>query len=196
MHLRTRLFRWTSVVLGALLFAVLGAGTAFAALPIGESRTGKATWYSDAGYGACGTPIDASTQDLVAISHRWWTAANPNNDELCAGISVEVTYNGRTITVPVKDKCPSCGPEHIDLSRTAFQKLAATDLGVINGITWKFVRAGGGGACSTAPAWTAGTWYPAGTVVVYAGRHYIAEHGNPGYDPVISTWYWDPYTCR
>jgi chitinase len=25
--------------------------------------------------------------------------------------------------------------------------------------------------------------------------YYIAEHGNPGYDPTISTWYWDPYAC-
>jgi len=27
------------------------------------------------------------------------------------------------------------------------------------------------------------------------GRYYIAEHDNPGYDPIISTWFWDPYTC-
>ncbi|MFI1018896.1 cysteine/serine endopeptidase inhibitor [Streptomyces sp. NPDC020965] len=196
MTVRGNVARWAAGLLGAVLFTVLGVGTAFAAIPIGQSRTGKMTWYNDAGFGACGTPIDASTQDLVAVSHQWWTAANPNNDELCGGISVEVTYNGRTITVPVKDKCPSCSAEHIDLSRTAFQKLAATDLGVVNGITWKFVRAGGGGACATAPNWAPGTNYQAGTVVKYVnGRHYIAKHDNPGYDPVISTWYWEPYTC-
>ncbi|MZE80423.1 glycoside hydrolase family 19 protein [Streptomyces xinghaiensis] len=51
-------------------------------------------------------------------------------------------------------------------------------------------------ACS-APNWTAGQWYPAGSVVRYTdGRYYRAEHDNPGYDPVISTWYWEPYSCE
>ncbi|ADB34097.1 Chitinase [Kribbella flavida DSM 17836] len=49
-------------------------------------------------------------------------------------------------------------------------------------------------AC-TAANWVAGTWYPAGTVVRYNGLYYVAEHDNPGYDPTISTWYWEPTTC-
>ncbi|MFI5620528.1 glycoside hydrolase family 19 protein [Streptomyces sp. NPDC051567] len=68
-------------------------------------------------------------------------------------------------------------------------------------MTWKFVRSGGSGSgsgstCSAAPNWAAGTWYTAGTVVKYTdGRHYIAKNDNPGYDPIISTWYWAPHTC-
>jgi predicted chitinase len=54
---------------------------------------------------------------------------------------------------------------------------------------------GGGGTC-TAPAWQAGRWYRTGDVVRYTdGKTYVAEHDNPGYDPVISTWFWDPTTC-
>ncbi|MDH2429244.1 glycoside hydrolase family 19 protein [Sphaerisporangium sp. TRM90804] len=46
------------------------------------------------------------------------------------------------------------------------------------------------------PAWVAGRAYVAGDIVRYTdGRYYRAEHDNPGYDPVISTWYWEPYTC-
>ncbi|RSM64865.1 chitinase [Kibdelosporangium aridum] len=46
------------------------------------------------------------------------------------------------------------------------------------------------------PNWVAGQFYAAGSIVKYTdGRYYIAEHDNPGYDPVISTWYWEPYTC-
>lgn len=46
------------------------------------------------------------------------------------------------------------------------------------------------------PAWQAGRSYVAGNVVRYTdGRLYIAEHDNPGYDPTISTWFWDPFTC-
>jgi chitinase len=46
------------------------------------------------------------------------------------------------------------------------------------------------------PNWAAGTWYTAGTIVKYTnGNYYKASHDNPGYDPVISTWYWDVYAC-
>jgi predicted chitinase/chitodextrinase len=46
------------------------------------------------------------------------------------------------------------------------------------------------------PAWVQGQFYAAGSIVRYAdGRYYIAEHDNPGYDPTVSTWYWDPYDC-
>ncbi|MEV6211185.1 cysteine/serine endopeptidase inhibitor [Kitasatospora sp. NPDC051914] len=148
--------RWIAALVGALMLTVFGIGSALASIPVGESRTGKMTWYDDAGYGACGTAINAAAEDLVAVSTSWWTSANPNNDDLCKGISVEVSYNGRTITVPVKDKCPSCSAEHIDLSKTAFQKLADLNLGVVSGITWKFVGSGGGsgggGGTTTLPA--------------------------------------------
>jgi chitodextrinase/predicted chitinase len=51
------------------------------------------------------------------------------------------------------------------------------------------------GSCS-APAWVARKQYSTGDVVTYTdGKLYIAEHDNPGYDPTISTWYWDPHTC-
>ena len=55
---------------------------------------------------------------------------------------------------------------------------------------------GGGGSCSY-PAWVAGTNYTAGTIVQYPanGQYYQASHDNPGYDPTISTWYWNPYSC-
>ncbi|MGV9251165.1 glycoside hydrolase family 19 protein [Streptomyces sp. NPDC003697] len=51
-------------------------------------------------------------------------------------------------------------------------------------------------ACSSYPNWVAGKSYVTGDVVRYTdGKAYVAEHDNPGYDPTISTWYWDPYAC-
>ncbi|MDT0545184.1 MULTISPECIES: glycoside hydrolase family 19 protein [Streptomyces] len=51
-------------------------------------------------------------------------------------------------------------------------------------------------AACTYPDWVAGKWYVAGDIVRYTdGKYYRAEHDNPGYDPTISTWYWDPYDC-
>ncbi|WP_329060541.1 glycoside hydrolase family 19 protein [Streptomyces sp. NBC_01429] len=54
---------------------------------------------------------------------------------------------------------------------------------------------GSGGSCDH-PAWVAGRSYVTGDIVKYTnGKFYRAEHDNPGYDPVISTWYWSPYSC-
>ncbi|WP_028801014.1 glycoside hydrolase family 19 protein [Streptomyces sp. 142MFCol3.1] len=51
-------------------------------------------------------------------------------------------------------------------------------------------------SCSSYPNWVAGKSYVTGNVVRYTdGKAYIAEHDNPGYDPTISTWYWEPYAC-
>ncbi|WP_436519901.1 cysteine/serine endopeptidase inhibitor [Actinoplanes sp. HUAS TT8] len=133
----------------ALIALLLPATAAGAAVPVGQTFTGTATYYNDAGFGACGTPINAATEMLVAVSWTFWTTANPNADPLCQGVSVQVTYNGQTITVPVKDKCPSCDATHIDLSQAAFGRFASTDPANTPGVlpvTWKFVTTGSGGA--------------------------------------------------
>ncbi|MFF0446527.1 glycoside hydrolase family 19 protein [Streptomyces sp. NPDC004609] len=50
--------------------------------------------------------------------------------------------------------------------------------------------------CAIAPNWSAGANYRAGDIVKYTdGEIYVAERDNPGYNPVVSTYYWDPYTC-
>lgn len=139
-----RLTQWIGGTAGAVALVLLAGGPAAAAVPIGQPMTGEMTYYNDVGYGACGTQIDASTQYLVAVSYQWWTAANPNNDPLCTGISVRVTYNGHTLTLPVVDKCPVCDAGHIDLSQPAFAEFAPLTTGVVTGISWEFVSSGGG----------------------------------------------------
>ncbi|MGA5700566.1 glycoside hydrolase family 19 protein [Peterkaempfera bronchialis] len=55
---------------------------------------------------------------------------------------------------------------------------------------------GGSGSECSHPDWVAGRWYATGDIVRYTnGGLYRATHDNPGYDPVISTWYWEPYSC-
>src|SRR3954471_12629490 len=103
----------------AVALPLTTSGTAWADIPFGQPISGRATYYDDAGFGACGTQINAATQMLAAAPAAYWTTANPNNDPLCQGVSVQVSYNGRTITVPVADKCPSCDSGHIDLSAPA-----------------------------------------------------------------------------
>ena len=161
--------------------------------------SGSMTWYNNSGFGACGQAINPSSQFLVAVSSAWWTTANPNDDPLCQGISVQVTYNGATITVPVEDKCPTCSASHIDLSEPAFAQLAPLSDGIVSGITWEFVSSGSGGCSgcsptqaaaaqattappsappsqggSCAPAWNPGTSYTPGQVVSYNGQNWTA----------------------
>jgi predicted chitinase len=54
---------------------------------------------------------------------------------------------------------------------------------------------GGGGTCDSATDWVAGRAYVTGNIVRYNGSYYIAEHDNPGYDPTVSTWFWEPHNC-
>lgn len=110
-------------------------------IPWNVERTGDFTFYNDGGYGACGSSIDANSQYLVAISKNWFSTRNPNNDPFCtSNVCVRVKYNGKTVTVPVKDKCPSCSSAHIDLSKPAFERLAPLSVGHVYGARWSFVR--------------------------------------------------------
>jgi len=100
---------------------------------------GDFTFYNDASLGACGAPIDASSQMLVSISHTLFTSANPNKDPLCLKC-VEVTYKGKSIKVPIKDKCMGCEAPHIDLSQPAFTQFVPTGVGHVYGASWKVVN--------------------------------------------------------
>jgi len=46
------------------------------------------------------------------------------------------------------------------------------------------------------PSWMAGHAYVAGDKVLYMGKAFIANEANPGYDPLISTFFWSPYSCE
>jgi len=50
-------------------------------------------------------------------------------------------------------------------------------------------------ACN-ASTWTQWRQYPAGSIVSYwDGNTYIAKFANPGYNPIISTYFWSRYAC-
>jgi Lytic transglycolase len=101
------------------------------------SGNGKLSWYNDAGYGACGTQIDANSQRLAAVPGVYFTSANSNNDPVCKQC-ICASYNGKSIKVPVKDKCPGCSADKIELSKPAFSSLGNPDIGVIQGASWRF----------------------------------------------------------
>jgi chitinase len=59
---------------------------------------------------------------------------------------------------------------------------------------------GTGGSTTTEmcsfPAWMAGHAYVKGDKVMYMNKAFIANDDNPGYDPLVSTFYWSPYDCQ
>lgn len=48
----------------------------------------------------------------------------------------------------------------------------------------------------TYPSWVEGRQYAAGSIVTYTdGKLYRAKFANPGYNPTISTYFWEAYVC-
>ncbi|WP_306363713.1 RlpA-like double-psi beta-barrel domain-containing protein [Nocardia sp. CC227C] len=120
--------RGKSTAAGAAALAALVFGAPAHAQTEFSVKGGWAGWYNYAGYGACGTAINAESQLLAAVPTALWTTADSNDDPLCQR-GVEVTYEGRTIRAPILDRCVSCAGDKIELSQAAFQILES-DLGV------------------------------------------------------------------
>ncbi|OJH38916.1 RlpA-like double-psi beta-barrel domain-containing protein [Cystobacter ferrugineus] len=112
--------------------------TAAVAASVSFKGNGDLRYYNAAGYGACGTQINGAKELFAAVPSRYWTASNPNKDPLCKQL-VLVTYDGKSIKVPVKDKCPGCSANTLDLSQPAFQQLGNLDLGILKGASWSIV---------------------------------------------------------
>ncbi|THU90164.1 hypothetical protein K435DRAFT_676481 [Dendrothele bispora CBS 962.96] len=107
------------------------------------------TFYTP-GLGACG--VTTTESDLIcAVAHEFfdgYAAGNPNKNPIC-NKQIDVTYQGKSVTVTVVDRCEGCKGYDLDFSPTAFDHLASRDLGRIQGISWKFQGAGAGSGGNT-----------------------------------------------
>ncbi|TKR73804.1 hypothetical protein L596_021072 [Steinernema carpocapsae] len=119
----------------SVLFAVVHGG-----FYIGQTVNCNFTYSNSAGYGACGSQINAATQNLIAVGPSYWSTPNPNNDPVCKHVCIRVNYGGKSRTVPVKDKCSGCNANQFSLSQPAFQFFAPLSTGHIYGATCTFVR--------------------------------------------------------
>jgi len=79
---------------------------------------------------------------VVAVSHSKYDAKaksqNPNENPFC-GKKVKVTYEGKSIEVKVVDRCPGCSENDLDLSPSAFKKLAPLGKGRLKQVKWKMI---------------------------------------------------------
>jgi len=135
-----RLFapRWLATGGAVVLAGVIGIALflqhspACAAPPTTSAHKGKATFYDLAGsQGNCSFKPPAD--DLyVALGRTEYSGA------LSCGSYIDVTGPKGKVRVKVFDSCPECTAGHLDLSRTAFKKIADPVTGVVS-ITYKAV---------------------------------------------------------
>lgn len=106
-------------------------------------QTGQGTFF-DVALGACGY-TNKGTDYVVAVSHvlfdnyPGYNKVNPNTNPVC-GKKITATYQGKSVTVAVVDRCAddTCLVGNLDFSRSAFSQLASFDVGRLSGMTWQW----------------------------------------------------------
>ncbi|KAL8998029.1 MAG: hypothetical protein Q9188_006183 [Gyalolechia gomerana] len=139
----------------AILATALGVGLSMALHPKHSSQqpppsgtsgsssssfTGDLTYYTP-GLGACGI-YSTAADAICAISHIMYDAAaprgaNPNLNPLC-GKQIRATRGSKSVLVTVVDRCEGCEVDDIDVSPSAFGKLADEKEGRVQ-VKWEWV---------------------------------------------------------
>ncbi|KAE9411034.1 Dag7 protein [Gymnopus androsaceus JB14] len=94
-----------------------------------------------AGLGACGI-TNTDTDYICAVSealfdiYPGYNGVNPNSNPVC-GRQITASYQGKSVTVTVTDRCTGCDETSLDFSPSAFSTLADQSLGRID-ITWEW----------------------------------------------------------
>jgi len=102
------------------------------------TQSGQGTFY-ETGLGACGI-TNNDGQHICAVSHLLYdtfpgyAGGNPNNNPVC-NRQVIATYQGRSVTLTITDRCAACKITDLDMAPSAFNTLADPSLGRID-ITW------------------------------------------------------------
>ncbi|KAF8992978.1 barwin-like endoglucanase, partial [Cyathus striatus] len=97
------------------------------------------------GIGSCGTVVNDSDYS-AAVAHALFDTypfsrcAKPCNSNPICGRNLRLTYQGKSVTVMVVDRCADCeGMYNVDLTSTAFQQLAPLSVGRLYGVQWDWV---------------------------------------------------------
>ncbi|KAG9082666.1 hypothetical protein FS749_006668 [Ceratobasidium sp. UAMH 11750] len=133
-------------LVGTAAAAPVHNATALVARGPYDTHNGWASWYNPSvGIGACGW----QNQDYewvaavgTALFQEMMTGrrlkdGNPNHSAAC-GKTATATYNGKSITLGIVDRCYRCGYDDIDLAPAAFQQFADPGVGKLFGFSWHF----------------------------------------------------------
>ena len=100
----------------------------------GGNSESTASYYDGIGaYGACGTILEAG--DYGAVSHECYQASQ-------CGTYAKITGPKGSVVIKILDKCPSCKAGEVDISSTAFAKIADLDSGRVK-VTWSLSDSSG-----------------------------------------------------
>ncbi|KAI9301385.1 RlpA-like double-psi beta-barrel-protein domain-containing protein-containing protein [Cunninghamella echinulata] len=87
--------------------------------------------------GACGDWNDDN--DMIAAVGEDFYGDMDEESDLC-GKKLEIEGpRGNKIIVTVKDACPPCDADHVDLSPAAFRKLGEFDTGILK-VKWRILN--------------------------------------------------------
>ncbi|KAI0786876.1 riboflavin aldehyde-forming enzyme [Abortiporus biennis] len=95
------------------------------------SAPGRGTWF-DVGLGACGK-TNVNSDAIVAIPASVYSGGSHCDQT----VSIKNNANGKSTTATVRDECPSCGSNDLDMSPSVFSSLGDLNAGVLD-ITWDF----------------------------------------------------------
>ncbi|EQK97956.1 hypothetical protein G6O67_004842 [Ophiocordyceps sinensis] len=99
-----------AMALGSVMAAPAAADSAVKLVP---RATGEITYFNP-GLGACGE-TNGDGDAVAALSASLFDAERPCNR------NIRVSYQGRSLTVRVVDRCQACAHDDVDLSPSAFQ---------------------------------------------------------------------------
>ncbi|KAJ1643846.1 hypothetical protein LPJ64_004417 [Coemansia asiatica] len=102
----------------------------------GESFSGDGTYFTP-GLGSCGKTNSDSDLIVAINAPQYGENANPNNAPVCNKCILAKGPKGE-VKVTVTDRCPVCKHGDLDLSPSAFEKIADFEQGRVP-ITWSFV---------------------------------------------------------
>ncbi|KAI0330553.1 hypothetical protein GY45DRAFT_1323494 [Cubamyces sp. BRFM 1775] len=106
------------------------------------TQSGDGTYYAT-GLGACGI-TNHDSDYIAAVSHLLfdnypgYDGANPNNNPVC-NRKIKATYQGKSVTITVTDRCTGCAVTDLDFSPSAFSQLADFAVGRLHDMTWVWV---------------------------------------------------------
>nr|ADY02960.1 expansin [Heterodera glycines] len=121
---------------------------------IGKSISNSVfTFYGGGGRGACGLDSGvpkmsaAGSGKLFKSDGQWKDACRADkqymlDDPICKDICIKIDYNGKSLTVPINNKCPECDVNHVDLTIDAFNYLEPRggEVGKATGATLTYMK--------------------------------------------------------
>lgn len=104
-----------------------------------EVKEGIATFYDATGAGNCSFDATPNDLDIAAFDAQSYAGST------ACGACVKVKGPSGEVTVRIVDSCPGCDPNHLDLSESAFAKIAEPSRGRVP-VTFSTVACGVSGA--------------------------------------------------